>query len=170
MADSGQKYREAVRHTLEAALCIANFESQVVERYNKPEIEDGSSPELLLTPVIINKNKNEKVLIEPSVNSIRVSINIKQSDDIEKLLCKKFMNFLTRRAERFLILRRTPIENYDISFLITNLHMEQMYKDKIIDFVIDFMKDIDQELNEMKLALNSRSRNCGEEFLRNFSL
>ena len=48
------------------------------------------SKELLLTPVTICRNEEEKVLIEPSVNSVRMSILIKQADDIEKILTKKF--------------------------------------------------------------------------------
>jgi actin related protein 2/3 complex subunit 4 len=50
------------------------------------------------------------VLIEPSVNSIRVSIKIKQADDLERILCHKFSRFLMMRAENFVILRRKPIE------------------------------------------------------------
>ena len=49
------------------------------------------------------------MLIEPSVNSIRLSIKIKQADDIERILCKKFTRFMTQRAEGFIILRRKPI-------------------------------------------------------------
>lgn len=33
-----QPYLEAVRRTLEAALCLEQFSSQVVERHNKPEV------------------------------------------------------------------------------------------------------------------------------------
>ena len=32
-------YLNAVRSTLTAAMCLENFESQVVERHNKPEVE-----------------------------------------------------------------------------------------------------------------------------------
>ena len=49
-----------------------------MERHNKPEIEVRESPELLLNPVMISRNEKERVLIEPSINSIRVSIAIKQ--------------------------------------------------------------------------------------------
>ena len=37
-----------------------------------------TSKELLLTPVVISRNEKEKVLIEGSVNSIRISIAVKQ--------------------------------------------------------------------------------------------
>lgn len=32
-------YLNAVRATLQAAVCLENFSSQVVERHNKPEVE-----------------------------------------------------------------------------------------------------------------------------------
>ena len=100
----------AVKRTLQAAMCLENFSSQKVERHNKPQIEVRESAEMLLNPVIISRNEKERVLIEPSVNSIRVSIAIKQADEIERLLCHKFMGFMMRRADNFVILRRKTIE------------------------------------------------------------
>lgn len=50
------------------------------------------------------------MLIEGSINSIRVSVCIKQADELETILCKKFMRFLAQRAENFVILRRKPIK------------------------------------------------------------
>ncbi|CAG7833918.1 unnamed protein product [Allacma fusca] len=168
MAATLRPYLSAVRHTLTAAMCLENFSSQVVERHNKPEVEVRASRELLLNPVVISRNEKEKVLIEASINSIRVSISIKQADEIEKILCHKFMRFMMMRAESFVVLRRKPIEGYDISFLITNFHTEQMYKHKLVDFVIHFMEEIDKEISEMKLAVNARARICAEEFLKKF--
>uniref|UniRef100_H3AD66 Tubulin tyrosine ligase like 3 n=1 Tax=Latimeria chalumnae TaxID=7897 RepID=H3AD66_LATCH len=107
-------YLNAVRATLQAALCLENFSSQVVERHNKPEVEVRSSKELLLQPVIISRNEKEKVLIEGSINSVRVSIAVKQADEIEKILCHKFMRFMMMRAENFFILRRKPVEQKKI--------------------------------------------------------
>lgn len=62
-----------------------------------------------------------------------------------------------------------PIKGYDISFLITNFHTEQMYKHKLVDFVIHFMEEIDKEISEMKLSVNARARIVAEEFLKNVS-
>ncbi|KAF5281782.1 hypothetical protein FQR65_LT14529 [Abscondita terminalis] len=152
MSATLRPYLTAVRHTLTAAMCMDNFSSQVVERHNKPEVEVRSSKELLLTPVIISRNEKEKVFIEASVNSVRISIAVKQADEIEKIL----------------LLRRKPVEGYDISFLITNFHTEQMYKHKLVDFVIHFMEEIDKEVSEMKLAVNARARIVSEEFLKRF--
>lgn len=59
-------------------------------------------------------------------------------------------------------------QGYDISFLITNTHTEQMYKHKLVDFIIHFMEEIDKEISAMKLAVNSRARISAEEFLKRF--
>uniref|UniRef100_A0A1B6LN36 Actin-related protein 2/3 complex subunit 4 n=1 Tax=Graphocephala atropunctata TaxID=36148 RepID=A0A1B6LN36_9HEMI len=168
MAATLRPYLTAVKHTLTAAMCVENFSSQDIERHNKPEVEVRSSRELLLNPVLISRNEKEKVLIESSVNSIRISIAVKQADDIEKILCKKFMRFMQMRAENFIILRRKAVQGYDISFLITNFHTEQMYKHKLVDFVLHFMEEIDKEISEMKLAVNARARIVSEEFLKRF--
>ncbi|XP_022296515.2 actin-related protein 2/3 complex subunit 4-like [Crassostrea virginica] len=168
MSATLKPYLDAIRHTLTAEFCLQHFDSQVVERHNKPEVEVKSSKELLLTPVVISRNEKEKVLIEGSVNSLRISIMIKQADDIEKILCHKFMRFMMMRAEHFTVLRRKPVEGYDISFLITNTHTEQMYKHKLVDFIIQFMEEIDKEISAMKLAVNSRARISAEEFLKRF--
>lgn len=78
-----------------------------------PEVEARTSPEVLLTPLTIARNENERVLIEPSVNSVRISIKIKQADEIENILVHKFTRFLEQRAESFFILRRKPIKVRD---------------------------------------------------------
>lgn len=168
MATTLKPYLNCVKETLTAAMCVQNFDSQVVERHNKPEVEVKSSKELLLTPIVISRNEKEKVLIESSINSIRISIAVKQADEIERILCDKFMRFMMMRAENFIVLRRKPVDGYDISFLVTNQHTEQMFKHKLVDFIIHFMEEIDKEINEMKLAVNSRARISAEEFLKNF--
>lgn len=168
MSNTLRPYLAAVRATLTAAMCLENFASQVVERHNKPEIEARSSPEVLLTPVAVSRNENERVLIEPSVNSMRISIKIKQADEIERILCHKFTRFLMQRAESFVVLRRKPIEGYDISFLITNFHTEAMFKHKLVDFIIEFMEAVDKEISEMKLSLNARARIVAESYLSQF--
>ncbi|GEQ66730.1 hypothetical protein JCM33374_g393 [Metschnikowia sp. JCM 33374] len=159
-----------VRTSLTAAICLEDFSSQLVERHNRPEIEVDNShnPELLLNPVTIARNEHEKILIEPSVNSVRVSICIKQADEIEHILVRQFTRFLTQRAESFFILRRVPVKGYDISFLITNFHTEQMLKDKLVDFIIEFMEEVDKEISEMKLFLNARARVIAEAYLTPF--
>ncbi len=69
----------------------------------------STTKEVVLTPVVISRNKDESVLIESSINSVRVSIKIKQKDDLEMILVHKFSQFLMQRAEQFLIMRRKPV-------------------------------------------------------------
>ncbi|ODH14623.1 hypothetical protein ACO22_06538 [Paracoccidioides brasiliensis] len=169
-SQSLRPYLQCVRSSLTAALAISNFASQTAERHNVPEVEAATSPEVLLNPLTIARNENEKVLIEPSVNSVRVSIRIKQADEIENILVHKFTRFLTQRAEAFFILRRKPVKGYDISFLITNFHTEAMLKHKLVDFIIEFMEEVDKEISEMKLFLNARARFVAESFLTPVSM
>jgi len=62
-------------------------------------------------------------------------------------------------------IRLTRRQGYDISFLITNFHTEEMLKHKLVDFIIQFMEDVDKEISEMKLFLNARARFVAESFL-----
>lgn len=174
-SQSLRPYLQCVRSSLTAALSLSNFASQISERHNVPEIEAASSPEVLLNPLTVARNENEKVFIEPSVNSVRVSIKIKQADEIENILVHKFTRFLTQRAENFFILRRKAVKvcsiiegwkvhhlcrtlimtkGYDISFLITNFHTEEMLKHKLVDFIVEFMEEVDKEISEMKLFVS----------------
>ena len=68
------------------------------------------SKELLLNPVTICRSEKERVMIEASVNSVRMSVKIKQNDEMDAILCAKFTRFLMQRAENFIVLRRKPVE------------------------------------------------------------
>ena len=167
---STQKYFEEIRAALNKAMCVTNFPSQIIERHNKPEVETKTSKELLGKDVTIERvpsepnkedpqiDKNEKVFIESSVNSMRISVRVKKSDNIEVILLRRFVSFFQQRAENFIILRRKPVEGYDISFLVTNFHIESLYRHSLIDFIIEFIQEIDKEISEMKISVNTRAR------------
>lgn len=53
------------------------------------------------------------------------------------------------------------LQGYDISFLITNFHTEEMLKHKLVDFIIQFMEEVDKEISEMKLFVSA----CGIDML-----
>lgn len=154
--------------TLDASLCLRNFASQMIERHNKPEVEAVMNKELLLQPLVVSRNEQERTLIEGSINSVRISIKVKQSDEMEEVLVNRFSRFLAQRAEQFVVLRRVPVAGYDISFLITNFHLEEMKRDKIIDFIMEFMKDVNSEVSHMKLSVNARARVVAHCFLSQF--
>ena len=165
MAQSLETYLNNIRTQLDSALNLRNFPSQQVERHNKPEVEMGKYKELILPPVELTRSKYEKCFIETSINSTRISLKIKQVDDMDKLLSGMFMRFLMLRADQFIILRRKAMPGYDISFLVTHTHMEQMYRDKLVDFIITFLQEIDKEINEMKLSVNTRARIAATHFV-----
>uniref|UniRef100_A0A7S3TLF0 Actin-related protein 2/3 complex subunit 4 n=1 Tax=Strombidinopsis acuminata TaxID=141414 RepID=A0A7S3TLF0_9SPIT len=107
-------------------------------------------------------------MIEPAVNSLRMSIKVKQLDEVDEILARKFARFLMLRADNFIVLRRKPMPGYDISFLLTNFNVEVMWKHKVIDFIIQFMEEIDSEISAMKLAVNERARVVGHQYLKQF--
>lgn len=37
---------------------------------------------------------------------------------------------------------------------MTNFHTEQMLKHKLVDFIIEFMEEVDKEISEMKLFVS----------------
>ena len=161
-------YLDVIKETLNAALCLQNFASQIVERHNKPEIEVGISQELLLNPIVIHRSDHEYVMIETAVNSVRVSIKVKQIDEMDAILANKFSRFLMQRAENFVVLRRKPMPGYDVSFLLTNFNLEAMWKRKLIDFVVQFMEEIDSEISAMKIQVNERARMIAFQYLKEF--
>ncbi|CAJ0578481.1 unnamed protein product, partial [Mesorhabditis spiculigera] len=169
MSSTLTPYLDAVRATLQAAFCLEQFSSNRIERHDKPEIEVRTAQETILTPVTIARNKQERVLIEPSINSVRVSISMKKADELEKILAHGYTRLMAQRADDFMILRRKPIKGYDISFLATNTLTSTMYKHKLIDFIIHFMQEIDKDISDMKITLNARARCVSEEFLKAFN-
>lgn len=77
---------------------------------NSPALSCRSSKISTMKPILICRTDRERCLIEPSINSLRVSIKIKQADEMERVLCRNFSRFLMQRAESFTILRRKPLE------------------------------------------------------------
>lgn len=119
----------------------------------------------MLQPIFITRGEREACLIEPSVNSVRISFRLKKSDDIEASLVQNVARFLGKRAEIFRVLRRKPIEDWDISFLITNRSLLTLDKHQVIDFIITFMEDIDKDISSMKISINARARKIATSFL-----
>ena len=44
-----------------------------------------------------------------------------------------------------------------------------MWKHKLVDFIIEFLTDIDSEISAMKLNVNSRSRVIAKTWLQSFA-
>lgn len=43
-----------------------------------------------------------------------------------------------------------------------------MYKDKLIQFVLDFMSDVDKDIKDLKLVQTARARLVAKEYLAKF--
>ncbi len=69
-------YVGKIQDTLFQSLTLVDLPCQHVDGYSKPEIELQNSKELLLDPIEIRKNEHERVLIERSVNSARISVQV----------------------------------------------------------------------------------------------
>jgi len=158
MAESHKPYLAILRDTLDYALNLRNFPSQIYEKINRPQVEVAESLELLNNPIIICKNEDERIEIESSINSVKINVVVKKHADLEDLLVDIYTNYLMNRADKLNILRKKAKEGYDISFLITNYHLENYKKEEIIDYVVEFVQDLTKEITEMKLIVNSQSR------------
>ena len=158
MVESYKPYLAIIRDTLTYALCLRNLPSQIYEKINRPQVEVEESAELINKPIVIARSEEEKVEIESSINSVRVNIVIKKHAEIEKLIVGIYTKFLMNRADKYNLLRKKPKEGYDISFLISNFHLEVYKKEDIIDFIVDFVQDLVKEVTDMKMTVNSQSR------------
>ncbi|KAG2438488.1 hypothetical protein HXX76_005040 [Chlamydomonas incerta] len=103
------------------------------------------------------------------MNSVRVSLRIGQMDLLEEELVSMYLSFLQQRAELLDVLRRVPLPGYDVSFLITDAHLLQYGRQRLLDFLVSFIEEMDSEISSMKLAVNSRGRAVATEFLRSLA-
>ena len=163
---SAQPYYLCIKRTLHAAMCISNYPSQAVERHNKPVVETQENDELLLNPIKICRDEHERVLIESGNNSVRISIEFHKGPGLGQFIADKYVGFLEQRAERFHILRRKPCKGYDVSFLVTNEEAETMHKHKLIDFIVSFIADVQEDLTSMRMLVNARFQLASKELLK----
>ena len=121
-------------------------------------MEVNESPELINEPIIITRSDEEKVEIQSSINSVQVHISLKKHADIERLIISIYAKYLMNRANKLNLLRKIPKKGYDISFLITNYHLENYRKEDVIDFIVEFIQDLVKEVTDMKMTVNSQAR------------
>lgn len=158
MVESFKPFLSILRDTLDFALNIRNFPSQIYEKINRPQVEVRESLELINNPIVICRGEEDKIEIEPSINSVRVNVLIKKHMDLEDLIVDIFTHYLMNRADKLNILRKKAKEGYDISFLITNYHLENYKKEQIVEVIVEFVQDLIKEVTDMKMIVNSQSR------------
>lgn len=167
MAEVLKPYLCVIRDALDFALDLRNFPSQLYEKINRPQVEVKENDELLMKPIVVCRNEDEKIEIEPSINSVRINIVIKKHANLEELLMNIYSKYLMNRADRLNIFKKKPKDGFDISFLITNYHLETYKKEEIIDLIVEFIQDLEKEINEMKLIVNSQFRLSSTHFMEN---
>mmetsp|Transcript_59646 Transcript_59646/g.69113 ORF Transcript_59646/g.69113 Transcript_59646/m.69113 type:complete len:175 (+) Transcript_59646:43-567(+) len=162
-------YTQAIRSSLQAVLCLREFPSEIIEKQSKPEIELASTDKekklLLMNPIVLARNEKEKCLIESSINSVRISFCFKKTDELDTLISKKFGKFFSLRAELFEVLRRKPLDGYDVTFLVTSTHLEKFEKNKLIEFFIEFVENFDKDVSEIKLNIITQTRVAASYFM-----
>lgn len=152
-------YLTEISQVLDAVLNLRPCPSQLVERQIHPEVEFRDNARLLLDPILIARNEQEKCLIEGSVNTVRISITIKKGQEIDWLLTDMLERFMSLRADKFDVLRKQPAhKGYDFSFLISDDHLTKYKKEELINFILEFIMGIEKEMNELRLAINNSAR------------
>lgn len=86
-----EEYIAAVRKTLDRALCLYDVPGIQPEH---PEVEFPCAQELRLPPTTISRGATECCHVERTINSARVSLRVKQVDEMEKWLSKTWLAFL----------------------------------------------------------------------------
>ena len=158
MAHASQNYYKAIRDALDASLNLRFLPSEEVERQSRPEVEFAApDSKLLMRPLTICRTEQECTLVEASVNSVRVSFTTKKAEGLDELLSHTVQAFFALRADKFKIYRKKPVEGYDFSFLITDAHLEKYSKEALINFVLEFIQGIAQEIKDLVLSINSSS-------------
>lgn len=154
---SQDEYIETIGRALYSSLSLRDFPCQDVERRNKPEIEFGDCPELLLRPRRITlKGAQEQCFIEPSINSTRISFVFRRGDDLDGLLATSMYKFLGMKADHHLLLRRSPVDSYDVSFLVTSELLQQHGPINIILSILKFAVDVPQFLSVLTCKVMDR--------------
>lgn len=75
-----------------------------------------------------------------------------------QLVIFSFYKHINIKAHQLNKIHPPKKKDYDISFLVTNHLMQQLSKNKLIDFIIQLIEDVNKEISEIKLDLNSRAR------------
>ncbi|KAL4496399.1 hypothetical protein ABPG72_014629 [Tetrahymena utriculariae] len=173
MSSTLEGYTNALREVLDVSLSLQDFPSEIVEKHNKPEVElhgyNKTTKNLVLHPIYLARSDKEKCLVEPSVNSCRISFLLKKNDELDILIASRFSQYFMVRADQFQILRRKAVTGYDVSFLITNEHLEKYQKKELIQYIIDFVGNVEKDLSDIKLNIISQARKSATFYAKQIS-
>ena len=57
-----------------------------------------------------------------------------------------------------------PIKGYDCSLLITDRHLQKFDKTMLIEWILEFVETMDQEITEIRLNLNTQTRTAANYY------
>ena len=66
----------SLAETLRASLCLYQLPCEQTDGYSKPEVEFGDSQHLILPPQHLLGSKQDKILVEAAINSVRISLKV----------------------------------------------------------------------------------------------
>ena len=163
-----QTWLTDIKDHLNTALCIRDFPSQTVERHNLPEVEVKWNKELILPEELLTRSEFEKVLIEPSINSCRVSIRVKTHEALDSVLVDRFSHYMMRRAVEYIIIRKKAIDGYHLSLLFCNRNTRKLRTDQLSLFVTELILVLDKVAREIKVNVSLRANIVADEFVKSF--
>ena len=115
--------------------------------------------------MLISLNPNEKILIESSYNSTRISVRFRNADQLEEYQLSLILRFLHNRVEEFLIIRRKPLPSFHLSFLVCDFHVQHFSKERIADWIVMIVHGVNLELSENLLSFHTRFRIASRHYL-----
>lgn len=170
---SRDDFRDCLAVQLASNLCLREFPCQEVERHSKPEIESASCPELLLPAVEVQLAvSGERCLIEPSINATRVSFMFNWGDEepegLDHIMAESFYRFLGAKADHLPLLRRAPVEGFNVSFLITAGLLQRYGMMNIVVSLVTFAMGTPEYLKKLKHDLEQQNQSLAKSVLRVF--
>ncbi|RZF38767.1 hypothetical protein LSTR_LSTR008137 [Laodelphax striatellus] len=139
-----ESYKEEVKKYLPKV--IARQSVVNIPHHQAVEVEMRTVKDFQLAIVKIKRNQRERVLIEQSLSTVRISIVFQHVNNTHEIMMKSFNSTRDESpgADKFVILRQTPVEGYDISFLLTS--QEPQNRTPLADFVVNFLQKMEDNI------------------------
>lgn len=120
-----ERFLTAIRQLLRTGLCLDLCAVSEEGSPDLPIIEVGFPAYAISPPVDIKGDKGETALVERSTNATRVSLSFVAVNElrIQTVLKSLLRDLHAETVKDSSIIRRKPLEGYDLSFLFTYRHL-----------------------------------------------
>ncbi|KAH8741402.1 relation to actin related protein 2/3 (Arp2/3) complex subunit 4 [Cryptosporidium ryanae] len=129
----------------------------------------------LVKTFYVYRHSREYCFIESCIDSVRISLKFFLKCEFERNLFRQLTIFMKKNSDHLRIVRKKPLDGFDISFLITNkllnfgfnrsiadynktIGNKNMGKYDIIHFILKFVVDIDRQIQDKILKVTFFSR------------